>query len=159
MPEVIIGIGSNIKPRTHVPAALEQLSARLGPIDVSPMYRCPAVGFAGAEFVNLVAAFTTSQSIHAVQAELRELENQGGRERRVGDESRTLDLDMLLYGDTVFDNGDIRVPRADIFKYAFVCRPLAELRPAGRHPIDGRSYAQIWQAFGPSDIPLIPVQL
>lgn len=159
MPEVIIGIGSNIEPGVHVPAALKQLDRRLGPIDVSPMYRCPAVGFDGAEFVNLVAAFDTSQDIHAVQAELRALESQGGRDRQTGDDSRTLDLDMLIYGDTVFDNGDIRVPRADIFQYAFVCRPLAELRPAGRHPTDGRSYAQIWQAFGPSEIPLIPVQL
>lgn len=159
MTEVVVGVGSNIEPERHVRAALGRLAERFGAIDVSPIYTCPAVGFSGADFVNLVVAFDTGESIGAVQAGLRAIEADGGRDLAVRDGSRTLDLDMLLFGDIVFDNGDIRVPRADILDYAFVLRPLAEIRPQARHPIDGRSYRELWAAFDRPGQPLTEITL
>lgn len=159
MTEVAIGMGSNIEPARYVPAALQALSQRFGTLDVSPIYRCPAVGFAGADFVNLVVVFDTSESIDAVQAALRAIESGCGRDRRPRDGSRTMDLDMLLYGDTVYDDGDIRVPRADILEYAFVLRPLADIRPAARHPVDGRAYRELWAAFDQQGQPLTEITL
>lgn len=160
MTEVAIGIGSNIEPERHVRAALEQLEAHFSSLQVSPIYRCPAVGFAGADFVNLVAIVETDNDIHTVQADLRKVEQIAGRDRTEGNESRTLDLDMLLFGDQQFNNGDIRVPRDDILKYAFVLRPLVELWPARRHPTDGRTYRQLWHAFEAADEqPLTPIRL
>lgn len=159
MTEVVVGVGSNIEPRRHVCAALERLAERFGRLDVSPVYSCPAVGFSGADFVNLVVAFDTDEPIEAVQAGLRAIEAEGGRDLAARDGSRTLDLDMLLFGDTVFDNGDIRVPRADILDYAFVLRPLAEMRPQAQHPIDGRSYRELWATFDRPDQPLTEITL
>lgn len=159
MTEVVVGMGSNIEPERHVRAALEQLAERFGTLDVSPVYTCPAVGFSGADFVNLVVAFESGEPIETVQAGLREIEAAGGRDRAAHDGSRTMDLDMLLFGDTVFDNGDIRVPRADILDYAFVLRPLAEIRPDARHPSDGRSYRELWAAFDRSGQPLTEISL
>lgn len=159
MTEVVVGIGSNIEPRRHVRAALERLTERFGALDVSPIYACPAVGFAGADFVNLVVAFSADESIESVQAGLREIEAAGGRNRTRRDSSRTLDLDMLLFGDCVFDNGDIRVPRADILDYAFVLCPLAEIRPTARHPTDGRTYRELWAVFDRSGQPLTGISL
>lgn len=159
MTEVVVGVGSNIEPRRHVRAALEWLAERFGALDVSPIYTCPAVGFAGADFVNLVVAFTVDEPIESVQAGLREIEAAGGRHRAGRDGSRTLDLDMLLYGARVFDNGDIRVPRADILDYAFVLRPLAEIRPTSRHPTDGRTYRELWAVFDRPGQPLTELSL
>lgn len=159
MTEVAVGIGSNIQPEQHVPVAIERLRARFGALDVSPIYTCPAVGFAGADFVNLVVVFDAAETIEAVQAGLREIEAAGGRDRGGRDGSRTIDLDMLLFGDRVFDNGDIRVPRADILDYAFVLRPLAEIRPEARHPVDGRSYRELWAVFDRPGQPLTEITL
>lgn len=157
--EVFVGIGSNIDPGVHVPEALAALTHHFGALDVSTVYRCPAVGFAGNDFVNLVVAFESTWTIEAVQQTLRRIEADCGRNRAARDGSRTMDLDMLLYGDTVFDNGDIRVPRADIVKYAFVLRPLAQMRPAAIHPVLGRSYADLWADFDDRDQPLTEITL
>jgi 2-amino-4-hydroxy-6-hydroxymethyldihydropteridine diphosphokinase len=157
--EVAVGVGSNVEPRRHVRAALDLLAERFGALDVSPVYSCPAVGFAGADFVNLVVAFATDEAIEDVQAGLRAIESACGRDRASSNASRTLDLDMLLYGDWVFASGKIRVPRADILDYAFVLRPLAELRPTGVHPTQGRTYSELWAAFSKPGQPLTAISL
>ena len=159
MTEVVIGMGSNIDPERNVRAALDRLAQRFGALDVSPIYTCPAVGFSGADFVNLVVAFHSDEPIESVQNGLREIEAAGGRNRAARDGSRTLDLDMLLFGESVFDNGDIRVPRADILDYAFVLRPLADIRPDARHPTDGRHYRELWAGFDRPGQPLTEISL
>lgn len=159
MTEVAVGIGSNIEPARYVRAGLEWLRGYFEPLEVSPIYSCPAVGFSGADFVNLVVIFQSGKTISAVQACLREIEYACGRDRVTHKGSRTLDLDMLLFGARVFDNGDIRVPRADILEYAFVLRPLAELRPTGLHPVEGRSYRELWAGFDASGQPLTEISL
>ncbi|RJS91266.1 2-amino-4-hydroxy-6-hydroxymethyldihydropteridine diphosphokinase [Salinisphaera sp. Q1T1-3] len=157
--EVAVGMGSNIAPEHYVPAALAALRSRFAALEVSTAYACPAVGFSGNDFVNLVVLFETAESIDAVQAALREIETELGRDERARDGSRTMDLDLLLYGATVHDDGDIRVPRADILTYAFVLGPLAELRPNGIHPTKTRRYRDLWAAFDDADQPLRAVQL
>jgi len=157
--EVFVGMGSNIEPRVHVPDALAGLRAAFGILDVSPVYRCPAVGFSGNDFVNLVVAFQSSDAVEDVQAQLRGIEAACGRHRGAGDGSRTMDLDMLLFGQAIFDNGDIRVPRSDIVEYAFVLRPLAQMRPTGQHPVLGQTYGELWAAFDDSDQPLTQIEI
>lgn len=157
--EVFVGIGSNIEPRVHVPDALAALRHHFGPLDVSTMYRCPAVGITGNDFINLVVVFESTESIESVQQTLRVIEGDCGRDRAARDGSRTMDLDMLLFGESVFDNGEIRVPRADIVEYAFVLRPLAQMRPTAIHPVLGRSYADLWANFDDRDQPLTEITL
>lgn len=159
MTEVVVGMGSNIAPESHVRQALDALTWRFSGVEVSPVYRCPAVGFEGADFVNLVVAFHTADPILRVQSALRRIEAAGGRDRAARDGSRTIDLDMLLFGAALFDNGDIRVPRADILEYAFVLRPLADLRPMLRHPTVGRTYRELWAAFNAAGQPLTRIAL
>ena len=65
----------------------------------------------------------------------------------------------LVYGDLVDEARPVRVPRADILDYAFVSRPLSELAPDERHPVNGRTYAGIWQAFDASEQPLERVEI
>jgi len=61
--------------------------------------------------------------------------------------ARTLDLDLLLYGDTIIDDGSLQIPRADITRYAFVLEPLAEIAPLLKHPQLQKSYAELWEAL------------
>ncbi len=155
--DTAVGIGSNIAPGRYVPAAIQALRARFGTLEISTLYRCPAVGFDGADFINLVVMLSTDEPIEQVQAALRDIETANGRAQRARDGSRTLDLDLLLYGDTIHDDGTIRVPRADITDYAFVLAPLAELRPRGVHPGLGRTYAALWADDSAPCQPLIAI--
>lgn len=150
--DVYVSAGSNIEPERHLPVALRRLEGRFGPLLLSPVYRTRAVGFDGDDFLNLVLSFSTDLGIHAVKSILDETETQGGRSDCAGSFTpRTLDLDLLLYGPQVFDEPDVRVPRADILKYAFVLAPLAKLAPDLRHPTDGRTMRELWAAFDGGD--------
>ena len=155
--DIAIGVGSNIRPGAHVPAGIQALKTHFDDVAVSTLYRCAAVGFDGASFINLVVLARTAAPIQAVQDTLRTIEADNGRALRARDGSRTLDLDLLLYGDVVYDDGVIRVPREDITDYAFVLAPLAELWPQGVHPQRGISYAALWQAADAPDQLLTPI--
>lgn len=159
MTSVFVGVGSNIEPRVHVPQALAELETRYGALRMSQVYACPAVGFEGNDFINLVVAFDTRESAQATQAALREIEGRCGRDRSVKRASRRIDLDLLLHNDTVIESNDLTLPRADILEYAFVLAPMAELAPEARHPVLGETYAALWAAFDDREQPLTPVRL
>jgi 2-amino-4-hydroxy-6-hydroxymethyldihydropteridine diphosphokinase len=72
---------------------------------------------------------------------------------------RTLDVDLLLYGDQVIHDGAVRVPREDITHYSFVLGPLAEIAPGLRHPVTGQSLTDIWAHFDKSRHPIHRVAL
>lgn len=151
MPDVYVGLGSNIEPESNLRAALERLAAELGGLDCSSVYRSPPLGFRGADFLNLVARLTSSAGPAAVDTVLSRLEDAAGRSsERAG--SRTLDLDLLLYGTRV--DARARLPRRDVLEYAFVLAPLAELAPAGVHPVVGCRYADAWARMAAHAPPL-----
>lgn len=151
---VYVGVGSNIEPRSHVPHALALLQEQYAPVTVSPVYTCPAVGFDGPPFLNLVVGFDTAADAVAVARTLRGIEDACGRDRSRPSASRSMDLDLLLYGDRVESAAEVRVPRADILRYAFTLKPLADIAPNARHPTDGRTYSALWSAFDNADQPL-----
>ena len=64
--------------------------------------------------------------------------------------SRTLDLDLLLYGEVMSSGNGIELPRDDVLSYAFVLGPLAEIAPALKHPVVQRTFAELWNEFEPS---------
>ncbi len=150
--DVYVSAGSNIDPQHHLRAACRRLAERFGSLSMSSVYRTKAVGFDGDDFLNLILSFSTDLDVHTVIACLDEAEVRAGRARSA--ESfvpRTLDLDLLLYGQQVLDESAVRVPRADILQYAFVLAPIAELAPDLRHPVDGRTMRELWSAFEGGD--------
>ena len=154
---VFVGIGSNIEPFVHIPRVRVLLEDRFGPLRVSQAYRCPAVGFEGDPFVNLVVGFDTTEPPLAVVHALRDVEQQCGRKRNEKMRSRTMDLDLLLHGNRVIDRDGLHLPRSDILRYAFVLKPLAEMIPDQLHPEVQRSYADLWADFDARDQPLTAV--
>lgn len=114
---------------------------------VSRIYEAEPVGFEGPNFFNCVVAFNTELSPSALQTQLKTLELQYGRQPDAKkNQSRTLDLDLLLYGDLIRAQSPV-LPRDDIYKFAFVLQPLMELCPQQVVPGDGRTVAELWQAF------------
>ncbi|MDD4915349.1 MAG: 2-amino-4-hydroxy-6-hydroxymethyldihydropteridine diphosphokinase [Methylococcales bacterium] len=143
-----ISVGSNIDKETHIPSSLAALRRQLGRLRVSSIYETEAVGFVGAKFHNLIVAFDSELSAKEVAKLLRQIELDHGRLRDAPKFSpRTLDLDLVLYGDQVISDGRLRIPRDEIERYAFVLEPLAEIAPDALHPISRQSYAQLWALF------------
>lgn len=143
---VFVGAGSNIHPRANLEAACRGLKERYREIELSPLYRSPAAGFSGPDFLNLVVGFRTEEAPAEIVERLAELEADAGRDRSAGKfSSRTLDLDLLLYGDLI--DASLKLPHPDIERYAFVLRPLADIAPNLRHPTTGLTLAELWQSF------------
>lgn len=161
MTRVYVSIGSNVEREYNVRSALAALRARYAPLTVSPIYETGAVGFDGADFLNLVVGFDTHLDPATLTAEFKALEDAHGRERggHGGISPRTLDLDLLTWGDTAYDDGRVRLPRAEIVDCAFVLRPLADIAGDEPHPTLGRPYAELWAAFDASGQPMRRIEL
>ncbi len=148
MPLVYVSIGSNVDRDRNINAALDALEQRFGPLAVSSLYESRAVGFAGGDFYNLVVGFATKEKPMAVIRILKAMEDRQGRVRggpRFAD--RTLDLDLILYGDLISAQGELDLPRHEILENAFVLIPLAEIAGDKRHPVNGKSYRELWNGF------------
>ncbi|MYZ51077.1 2-amino-4-hydroxy-6-hydroxymethyldihydropteridine diphosphokinase [Malikia spinosa] len=110
-------------------AALDSLpQTRL--LRASGLYRSAPWEASGPDFINAVAAVETGLDAHELLRALQALELQAGRERPYRNAPRTLDLDLLLYGDAVIDTPDLSVPHPRLRERAFVLLPLAEIAPA-----------------------------
>lgn len=155
MATIYISIGSNIDPQRHIQLAMQELRDAFDHVRQSSCYESKAVGFDGDNFINLVAAAETTLTIEQVVARLHDIEDRHGRDRSGPRfSSRTLDLDLLLYDETVYRQDGIEIPRDEILKNAFVLCPLAELHPQGIHPVEKRTYADLWSAFDSASQPL-----
>ena len=143
-----ISIGSNIERDKNIPSSLAALEAYFGSLVVSSVYESEPVGFIGESFYNLVVGFESDWEVKAIAKKLRQIEQEHGRTREAQKFSaRTLDLDLILYGDLIVSDGRLQIPRDEIERYAFVLEPLAEIAHNSTHPVSGESYAALWQAF------------
>lgn len=148
MTQVYVSIGSNINPLQHIQASLHALQQHYGALHTSNTYESVAVGFDGAHFYNLVVRFDTTANPQIVVATLRQIEAANGRQRSTNKfSSRTLDLDLLLYGDWVNNDTQPVIPHPDIKKYAFVLQPLAEIAPNTCYPQSEQTYATLWADY------------
>ena len=157
MTRVYVGIGSNVEPEAHVLKAVDLMRARFGRITLSPVYRNKAVGFEGDDFLNAVAGFDTELPVPELKTALDNIEARCGRERGAARFApRTLDLDLLIYGDRIDES--LRLPRKEILKYSFVLKPLADIAGSERHPSEGKTYGELWSGFA-GERSLAPVSI
>ena len=146
MPEIFVSIGSNIDRKRSISAGVEALRQHFGDLRLSSVYETEAVGFDGEPFYNLVAAFHGDESPTTINAVFKRIEQQQGRDPDDPKFSpRTLDIDLLLYGDSIIDEPGLKLPRDEIDRYAFVLEPLAEIEPDMRYPGRDETFAQMWQ--------------
>lgn len=148
MTDVYVAAGSNVDPEKYLSAALRGMAATFGPLTSSPAYRNRAVGFEGADFINLVVGFRTGLLVHEVRQRLQEIE--AACDRLPGAPKwapRTMDLDILLFGELVSDEPGLVIPRPDLIKRPYMLKPMADIAPDVRHPTLSKTMRELWQAF------------
>lgn len=159
MTRVYLSLGSNIDRHRHILAALDALSDIFGELQISSVYESKSVGFNGSNFFNLVVGINTKLSVQSLSECLKKIEDDNGRCRQGPKFSpRTLDIDILTYGDFVGVEQGIALPRAEIAQNAFVLLPLMELAAQQKHPQLGQTYAELWQAYDKQSQPLWSVE-
>ncbi len=128
-----VALGSNLgNPLDTVDAAIDTLAALRGSIfkAMSSLYRTAPVGLKHQpDFINAVVALDTRLPPRELLDELFAVEARFGRERSVRNAPRTLDLDLVLYGDLVQDDPGLTLPHPRMHERAFVLMPLAEIAP------------------------------
>ncbi len=146
MTRVYLSLGSNVEPEKNLRTALAELRTRFGDISVSPTYRYAAVGFDGPNFLNLAVGLNTDLEPQALNDWLHALEDRHGRRRDVPRfSSRTLDADIVLYGDEVLTGeNNLQIPRPEL-KYAFVLKPLTDIAAAVVHPVLRKTLLELWR--------------
>ena len=151
MTMIYLSLGSNVDRHRHIAAALSALNNLLGELQISSVYESKSVGFEGSNFFNLVVGADTTLSITELSENLKRIEDNNGRKRNGPKFSpRTLDIDILTYGDFVGIESGIELPRAEITKNAFVLLPMAEIAPQAKHPQLLQTYAQLWSEYDQS---------
>lgn len=155
---VALSLGSNSDPEHHLVAGLNALQAKFGALRVSSVFESAPVGFTGANFLNLAVVIETADSLEELARYLKWLEDQHGRVRSEPRFSgRTLDIDILTFGDLCGVHAGIVLPREEVVENAHVLCPLAQLCGGCLHAPSGRTYAQLWDAYDKSRQPLWPV--
>ncbi len=154
---IVIGLGGNLTdpryggPQGACEAALEALrAAGVEVLRRSRWYRSAPVPASDQPwFINAVAELETGLSAAELLALLHRIEREMGRQRRVRNEARVIDLDLLVYGETVSGPGETPVlPHPRLAERAFVVLPLVELAPDyWRHPRTGQSLAEMARAL------------
>ena len=133
---VAIALGSNLGDRhAHLAFAVDRLRALLTDLRVSSWHETDPVGVARQpRYLNGAVTGRTEQSAEELLKELNRIELDRGRERPYPGAPRTLDLDLLLYGEMVVDRAGMRVPHPRYRERLFVLEPLAEIAPGWRDP-------------------------
>ena len=160
MTRVYVAAGSNVQPATNLVRALNKLQHYFPDLVTSTAYRNEAVGFEGQDFINLVCSFETDQGVRPVIALLHEAEAACGRERNAPRWApRSMDLDILLFGDMVCDEPGLVLPRPDLVRRAYMLGPMAELAPQQVHPLSGRTMRDLWDEFDQRAHPMQAVDI
>lgn len=149
MVRAAIGLGSNLGDRHgHLRWAAGRLGDILSDLVVSPFYETDAVGVGPQpRYLNAAAVGHTAIEPRALLTCLLDLERERGRSRPWPGAPRTLDLDLILYGDLVMEEPQLVVPHPRFRERAFVLEPLAAIAPDLVDPVSGLSVAALWHAL------------
>ncbi|MGE0815171.1 MAG: 2-amino-4-hydroxy-6-hydroxymethyldihydropteridine diphosphokinase [Vicinamibacterales bacterium] len=148
-----VALGSNLGDRAgHLAWALDQLAAVLDGLQSTPPEDTTPLDVPAPQpsYLNSVAIGWTTLGRREFFDRLNALERARGRTGKGTRGARTLDLDLILYGDDVVSEPDLAVPHPRFRERAFVLGPLARLAPGWRDPVSGRTMAALWRARRPS---------
>ena len=146
MDRVAISLGSNLGDRrAHLDFAVSRLRESFAHLNVSTYYETEPVGAPGPQpaYLNAAAVGETSVSAREILATLMGIERERGRERPFQNAARTLDLDLILFGNLVMNDEALTVPHPRFRERRFVLEPLAEIAPEMVDPVTGSTVAQL----------------
>jgi 2-amino-4-hydroxy-6-hydroxymethyldihydropteridine diphosphokinase len=142
----VVGLGSNLGDRqAHLDRAIAHLASHLAALRVSSVHETDPVGVPENQprFLNAVAVGEARLGARALLSELLAIEREAGRERPSPGAARTLDLDLILFGDVVIDEPQLTVPHPRFRERRFVLEPLVEIAPGLQDPVTGRTVAEL----------------
>ncbi len=150
---VLLGLGANLgAPIGQLADAVRRLREVLEGIAVSSVYRSAPVGYRQQpDFYNLVCRGRTSLPPLDLLGATRGIEDTLGRQRSFPNAPRTLDIDILAYGELVLHTPELILPHPRLHQRAFVLFPLGEVAPDWRHPVLGATAAELLAAAGPPE--------
>ena len=150
MPTVFIGVGSNLGDRAgYFEFAQKELFLTAGAkvLECSPVYETEPVAAEGGPFLNAVWSFETDLTPLDLLKKIQEIESQAHRERTRPNQARTLDLDILFYGDQVIREPGMIVPHPRLHERMFVLEPMADLAPDFTHPVLKKTITELLKAI------------
>jgi 2-amino-4-hydroxy-6-hydroxymethyldihydropteridine diphosphokinase len=148
---VAIGLGSNLGDRAaHLDYAVSRLRDLLGGLSVSRFRETVPVGAPGPQplFLNAAAVGQAAIPARGLLETLLAIEGDRGRERPYPNAPRSLDLDLLLFGDATIDLPGLIVPHPRFRERRFVLEPLAEIAPDMKDPVTGKAVSELLKALG-----------
>lgn len=148
---VYLSLGSNIGDReAHLRTAIAQLG-KLGEITaVSSFYETEPVDFTAQPwFLNCAVAIQTELMPELFLSKIKMIEQQMGRRRIQPKGPRNIDIDILLFGDTVVSTPELQIPHPAMQERRFVLEPLTEIAPEARHPVLNKTVRELLQALPP----------
>jgi 2-amino-4-hydroxy-6-hydroxymethyldihydropteridine diphosphokinase len=157
MKTVYLSLGSNVGDREgNLLAAVERLRAEVRVLRVSPVYETEPVELAEQRwFLNMVVEAETDLFPMQLLARTGKIERALGRVRRVAKGPRTIDIDILLYGNAVVRGARLEIPHPRMAQRRFVLAPLADLAPELRHPVSGRTVREMLEAASAQAVRLL----
>ncbi len=143
--EVLLGLGANVgDPLQQLGVAVDALRGFIHDLAISSVFRTEPVGYVEQpDFLNLVVRGRTELDPHELLDRVQGVEREMGRERTFRNAPRVIDIDLLAYGEAVLDTPRLTLPHPGIPTRGFVLHPLAEIAPAWRHPVLGKTAREL----------------
>jgi 2-amino-4-hydroxy-6-hydroxymethyldihydropteridine diphosphokinase len=158
--QAAIALGSNLDPERNLAEGLRWLARRMRVTATSRVYRTPPWGVPDQpDFLNAAVLAETDLLPLALLDQLQAIEAWQGRVRGERWGPRTLDLDLLLYGDVVLDTPRLTLPHPRLHERRFALLPLCDLIPEARHPVLGKTLRELLEALPPERIEVVTLQL
>jgi 2-amino-4-hydroxy-6-hydroxymethyldihydropteridine diphosphokinase len=144
--QVVLSVGTNAQREVNLAYAFDALADHFGELVFSSVYESqPVDDVVSANYYNAVVCIFTEKTVADVQRIAHEIEALCGRDRMKSDVD--MDIDLLLYDDTVGVVDGVNLPHDDIARCAYVLRPLADCLPDALHPTLGHSFGEMWELF------------
>lgn len=155
---VALSLGSNIDPFANFRSCLDALLLKFSDLSLSAVFESEAIGFNGDNFLNMAVAFETELTLDTLISTFKKIEDDCGRDRSQARFSgRTIDIDVLVYGNKCGSFAGVELPRQEIIENAFVLWPLSQIAAQKKHPVLKESYKTLWEKYDKSTQNLWPI--
>ncbi len=146
---VYLSLGSNVGDREdHLRGAITRLESIARVISVSSFYETEPMEVTNQPwFLNCAVKVETTKMPKQLMAAILEMEREMGRLRTMKKGPRTIDIDILLFGDAVVDSPEVTIPHPAMHERRFVLEPLAEIAPEARHPVFKKTVSEMLDAL------------